>query len=903
MVEERLKQEGKREAALDNPTWTKISSGPHSGEWGARIEGEAAPGDRIEMVRKDGSRSTAVIDEIVWSGRDARSGKTITIAALRQERAPRREPPAKRAPARREEVAPEPVPLKPGAPFVPVEISREPALCPDPARKWSPQQLAIFQETLAGKGHVVVLARAGAGKSTSAEQAIRCVPQTQSVLFTAFAKKIFQEAEVRFKTRPAPNVEVMGINSYGFRVVKRNFPRIPLDRYKAYSLSDQIVGDGSKRGDYGKAAKKALVRTIGMMKETLTYEPAGIDRLMDKYDIDAGADLDLADEGVRGAFIDNAIKLLDASKADTSRIDFNDQIWFPIIMNLPPGRLLYDYVYADEAQDLSPAKLELVLRAVKKNGRIFAIGDDRQCHPPGTMIEVAEGETKPIDKLTKGALVRGWNRNAQRMIGGRRIKIAERAYRGDLYEIEVRGRRVEMTPNHKLLARWTDRTIEHCVVYLMWRKGYGFRVGWCKLFSTAGFHFAYRVRMENADRSWVLKVFESRTDASVYESIVAAKYGIPTATFEPVDGAEHQTEEAIRAIFKSVRDENQERGQRALHDHDREFELPFYPWPGQDKDNPQGRRTYFTVYAANVLPEFMAVPLPDGQNTWAQIEKVRRREYEGSVYSLDVEEDHSYAANGICVLNSIFGFAGADEEAIPHIIERLRAKILKLTISYRCARKIAELARAFVPDFESGKASDGVVEEKSYDQMLREAVPGDFILSRVNAPLVKICMTLLRAGKKAVIAGKEDAIGKALLQLIETAEKKGAKTVIELQAWASKWADREVERLLAKKPPREEEAEMVTDKVGCIDALAQGAGSIREISERIENLFSNEDNETRIVCSSTHKAKGLERERAWVLRNTFMKRPGTQEENLWYVAITRAKEYLFLVDLPARGEE
>lgn len=510
------------------------------------------------------------------------------------------------------------------------------AVVPAPGRKWSPFQEAIFQEAAVGKGHVVVLARAGAGKSTTAEEAIRRVPETESVLFTAFAKKIFQEAQQRFAARPAPNVEIAGINSYGFKVVRRSFPKVQLDKHKAYKLSDGIVGDGRQRGDYGKTAKKALVNTVRMMKETLTYDPDGIDTLMDKYEIDAGADLDLTNPDVRGQFVQNAIRLLEATKADTNRVDFTDQIWFPLILDLPPGRLLYDYVFVDECQDLSAAKLELTLRAVKKDGRIFAIGDDRQ---------------------------------------------------------------------------------------------------------------------------------------------------------------------------------------------------------------------------------------------------------------------------------AIFGFAGADEEAVPHIITRLRAKILMLTISYRCAISIAEVAKLIVPDFESGAKNPdetpkiGVVEEKHYNMMLREAQPGDFILSRTNAPLVKICMSLLRAGKKAVIAGKEDAIGKALLQLIETAEKKGARTVIELQTWATQWADREVERLLSKRPPREEEAEMVSDKVDCIDALSQGATSIREITEKIEDLFSDEDNETRIVCSSTHKAKGLERERAWVLRNTYMKRPGTQEANLWYVAVTRAKGFLFLVDLPARGEE
>jgi superfamily I DNA/RNA helicase len=54
-----------------------------------------------------------------------------------------------------------------------------------------------------------------------------------------------------------------------------------------------------------------------------------------------------------------------------------------------------------------------------------------------------------------------------------------------------------------------------------------------------------------------------------------------------------------------------------------------------------------------------------------------------------------------------------------------------------------------------------------------------------------------------------------------------------------------------------------------------------------------------IVCSSVHKAKGLEARRVFVLTETLYcqgKRINQEERNIHYVAITRAKEVLVLVE-------
>ena len=65
-------------------------------------------------------------------------------------------------------------------------------------------------------------------------------------------------------------------------------------------------------------------------------------------------------------------------------------------------------------------------------------------------------------------------------------------------------------------------------------------------------------------------------------------------------------------------------------------------------------------------------------------------------------------------------------------------------------------------------------------------------------------------------------------------------------------------------------------------------------AERVRQLFQDDGPGSRICLSTTHRAKGLEAPRVWMLAETY--RGGTTEEdNLRYVAITRAQQELIYV--------
>jgi len=237
---------------------------------------------------------------------------------------------------------------------------------------------------------------------------------------------------------------------------------------------------------------------------------------------------------------------------------------------------------------------------------------------------------------------------------------------------------------------------------------------------------------------------------------------------------------------------------------------------------------------------------------------------------------------------AIYGFRGADEHAFENVKEQLDATELPLSVCYRCCQAVVHRAQRIVPAIEAAPgAEEGEVRVASYQEMRRDAESGDFILSRTNAPLVSLCMGFLSEHRRAAIQGRD--VGASLAALVK---KSKARDVDQLRTWIELWSAQECARLAAKN----RDTQAVEDKAGCILAISEGAVSVEDVLARIESLFSDTRDEERIVLSSTHKAKGLERDTVWLLRDTYCRRPEIEEQNLLYVAITRAKRTLVLVE-------
>lgn len=476
-------------------------------------------------------------------------------------------------------------------------------------RTWSKYQLAVFDNVAHGTGHTVVKAVAGSGKTTTIVEALSHIPAGCKTLFVAFNKSIAEE----LKRRAPAGVEVSTLHSYGLRVITRALGRLRIDGHRVDDFVRAMYGD-----DYSSfELRRDLAKTVSLAKGALASDEDDIDVIIDAFGIES------AKNGSRKQFVQDVLKLLlqCADTAKDGRIDFDDMIWLPIVLNLAQPK--FNRVLVDETQDLNPAQIEMVMRAITPDGRICAVGDPRQ---------------------------------------------------------------------------------------------------------------------------------------------------------------------------------------------------------------------------------------------------------------------------------GIYVFRGADLAAVDNIVSRLKATVLPLSVCYRCSKAVVREAQEVVPEIEyAPDAEEGSVEEVSVREMKKDARPGDFILSRTNAPLISLCMYFLKEGRPASIQGRD--VGASLAAFVK---KSKAGSVEGLRSYVEDWCDKECTRLAAKR----RDTKAVEDRAECILALSDGAKSVADVVERIESLFADTDDKSRITLSTTHKAKGLERDRVWVLTGTYRRRPGMEEDNLYYVAVTRARKMLFLVagNLRARDE-
>lgn len=246
---------------------------------------------------------------------------------------------------------------------------------------------------------------------------------------------------------------------------------------------------------------------------------------------------------------------------------------------------------------------------------------------------------------------------------------------------------------------------------------------------------------------------------------------------------------------------------------------------------------------------------------------------------------------------SIYGFRGADANAIPNIIEALDAHTLPLSITYRCPKAVVELAQQLVPHIEAApNAKEGTVTNASSADFLGGARDGDLVLCRINAPLVTNCYKLIRRGQKAIIRGRD--IGKGLLALVDKLQP--VEDIADLLERLEHYRNDKVIKINASGKTHKLEA--LYDKVETLEALCDTAKDLSELRYNITSIF-DDDSQEGVIFSSVHRAKGDESAVVWILCPELMPHPlakskwaQKQEANIEYVAYTRSKDTLIFVE-------
>lgn len=245
----------------------------------------------------------------------------------------------------------------------------------------------------------------------------------------------------------------------------------------------------------------------------------------------------------------------------------------------------------------------------------------------------------------------------------------------------------------------------------------------------------------------------------------------------------------------------------------------------------------------------------------------------------------------------IYGFAGADADSYSKLSELNGAsKNMPLSVCYRCSKSVVQEAQKIVPEISHApKAADGEVRLGSMKEHLQQ---GDWVLCRNLRPLVQTYLWLVKNKIKSKIKGKD--IGEGILAMIN---KTGARTLNGMMLLLERQKQdlhSKLKKRGIKNPSLHPKMELFIQRLDVIECLMNEVGSVDGLKNLIEEIFSDEVKG--IMLSTIHKAKGLENERIFfICPELIPSKYATeewmlqQERNLFYVAITRAKDTLIYV--------
>jgi DNA helicase II / ATP-dependent DNA helicase PcrA len=246
---------------------------------------------------------------------------------------------------------------------------------------------------------------------------------------------------------------------------------------------------------------------------------------------------------------------------------------------------------------------------------------------------------------------------------------------------------------------------------------------------------------------------------------------------------------------------------------------------------------------------------------------------------------------------AIYGFTGADSNALDLIQKEFKAKELPLSVTFRCPKNVVKFAQQYVSHIESHPDSaDGIVDECNLQDLPNLVTQEDAIICRNTKPLVEVAYNLIRNKIPCKVEGRK--IGEGLIKLAQRWKVKTVGTLInKLEAYKEK----EIEKY--KKKENDSMCQVIEDQVETLGVFIDQCkldDPISTLVKKIQELFDDTENKNILVLSTIHRSKGREFNHVFALgMDTYSPSKWAkkeweliQENNLLYVQATRAKNHL-----------
>lgn len=230
----------------------------------------------------------------------------------------------------------------------------------------SPQQEAFWEELLTGTDNILLEARAGTGKSTSAREGMHRLLESNpslAIRYCCFNRKIADE----FGAKCPAGVEVGTMHRFGLMALQDAFGS-QVDKHKSYTVLDAIEGGTSLK----RYVRKSIAMLAGLAKNHgLHPDDPEIDRHLGEFVFR----FDVETWGQQSSIFRWTRAVLARSAEMTGIVDFDDMLWLTVLY--PVRFPAVDFLFIDEAQDLNGVQ-HLMAERLCDSGRTIIIADPFQ---------------------------------------------------------------------------------------------------------------------------------------------------------------------------------------------------------------------------------------------------------------------------------------------------------------------------------------------------------------------------------------------------------------------------------------------------------------------------------------------------------------------------------------------
>lgn len=244
---------------------------------------------------------------------------------------------------------------------------------------------------------------------------------------------------------------------------------------------------------------------------------------------------------------------------------------------------------------------------------------------------------------------------------------------------------------------------------------------------------------------------------------------------------------------------------------------------------------------------------------------------------------------------AIYGFSGAYSSSFDLFHEQGNVIELPLDICYRCATNIIDVANEVYDVMEYSTDYEGVVETVSNPDLIKD---NSMVICRNSTPLIDLYFQLLAYNKKVYIKGEDILTG--ILRFLKPYD---SHTVVSAKIEMAYKLDELGEDFSDEGKIKAYYFKEDYDKfIKLSNHLAEEYETIHSLINKIKSLFV--DKADAIMLCTIHKSKGLEADVVYILNENLIPSKFAksaeqlkQENNLKYVARTRAKNELYFLNI------